>query len=214
MAFFPKSYCLATRPFLDEYNKCYINIVTINNEPDGPLSQLVHLLKLPKLSKFQQDSACYTYPKCALALSSMKGYYMSCCNSYNRHGIVSCNTKKCCDLMTPDEIPDLFSFLIANGYIVDTKLTMMMNFSEVKLSDNRIIAFITYNPSFYKPNIYQQSFMIPSLYSSPQNILPKEEEQMEDDHTPQQSLVALPSLSPMRMQQPQQKNVFMPLKRR
>ena len=47
-------------------------------------------------------------------------------------------------LMGDDEIPDLFSFLLSNGYSIDTGLTRMMNTSEVRLDNKKIIAFITY----------------------------------------------------------------------
>jgi hypothetical protein len=46
--------------------------------------------------------------------------------------------------MGDDEIPDLFAFLLSNGYTIDTNLTNMMNAGPVKLSQKKIIGFVTY----------------------------------------------------------------------
>jgi hypothetical protein len=50
--------------------------------------------------------------------------------------------------MTVDEIPDLFSFLLANGYTIDTRITKMINQSSIRFKtneSNELIAMITYN---------------------------------------------------------------------
>jgi hypothetical protein len=46
--------------------------------------------------------------------------------------------------MTPNEIPDLISFLQANGYQIETQITNMLNQSEIKLSDKRLAFTATY----------------------------------------------------------------------
>jgi hypothetical protein len=46
--------------------------------------------------------------------------------------------------MTPNEIPNLYSFLTANGYQIETQLTNMMNNSEVKLTNSRVVCSVTY----------------------------------------------------------------------
>ncbi len=128
---YPKQYTLMTRVFYDQYNQCYKNIVTINMMPDGPLKDLVVRLQYPRLSEFEVDGPCYKVQKCGLALRSEMS---SCCNKRNSG----------CDLMSPNEIPNLFGFLSANGYHIDTSLTHMMNTSDVKLTTERIICFISY----------------------------------------------------------------------
>jgi hypothetical protein len=44
--------------------------------------------------------------------------------------------------MTPDDIPELFNFLLSNNYKIDTSITKMMNSSEVKMT-NKLVCFIT-----------------------------------------------------------------------
>jgi hypothetical protein len=123
---YPKQYTLMTRVFYDQYNQCYKNIVTINMMPEGPLKDFVIRLQYPRLSEFQVEGPCYKIPKCGLALRSFSN---NCCNN---------------NLMTPNDIPNLFSFLSANGYHIDTSLTHMMNTSDVKLTTERIICFVSY----------------------------------------------------------------------
>jgi hypothetical protein len=136
---FPRTFTITTEPFYDQYNKCYKNILMINILPDGPLKHIVRQLKLPRLSPFQNNGPCNNIPKCGLALTNFLSSYN---NNYN----------KCCDLMTPNEIPDLYSFLTANGYQIDTQLTNMMNQSEVKLTNSRIVCSATYYGN-KQPNI-------------------------------------------------------------
>jgi hypothetical protein len=57
--------------------------------------------------------------------------------------------------MTVDEIPDLFSFLLSNGYTIDTSITKMMNQSSIRYNtdkSNELIALITYQPMNLKKN--------------------------------------------------------------
>lgn len=122
---YPKSYMLSTRVFLDTFNQCYKNIIVINLPPEGPLGKIVRRLQMPPLSPFNTPGPCLSKNSCALALLSLRG--------------------GCCGLMSDDEIPDLFSFLLSNGYKIDTSLTKMMNQSQVKINDNKILCFITYS---------------------------------------------------------------------
>ena len=50
--------------------------------------------------------------------------------------------------MVTDEVPTLFSFLLSNGYSIDTSITKMLNESDLQFetnTGNKIIAMITYN---------------------------------------------------------------------
>jgi hypothetical protein len=128
-----KTVSLFSRPYLDTYNQCYKNIVTINLLPQGPLSKFVRRTQLPILSEFKQQGPCNRLEKCCLALTSLN---KDCCN------------KNGSNLMVVDEVPNLISFLLTNGYSVDTSITKMFNQSDIRFqtdNENKLICFITYN---------------------------------------------------------------------
>jgi len=126
------TYALYSQPYLDKTNQCYKNIVTINLYPKGPLEKYVRKILFNPLSPFKQSGSCNPYDKCGLALSSIRSSYNNSCGG---------------DLMIVDEVPDLISFLMTNGYTVDTSITKMFNASEIRfntVNQNKLIAFITY----------------------------------------------------------------------
>lgn len=127
------TFTITSQPFYDQYNQCYKNILTVNPEPRGPIRKIVRRIKLPKLSPFQREGPCNPIPQCALALQSLNG-----CKGSN--------------LMTPDEIPELITFLFENGYQIETQITNMLNQSEIKISNKKIAFTVTYYESL-KPNI-------------------------------------------------------------
>ena len=122
------TFTIIAQPYLDTYNKNYINILTVNVVPQGPLSQFVRRIQFPQLSPYHQKYQQNNYGNdCGLALVKIGGYYTGN------------------NLMTPNELPDLFSFLTSNGYQIETQLTNLMNQSEVKISDNRrVVCAATY----------------------------------------------------------------------
>lgn len=127
------NFTIFSQPYYDTYKQCYKNIITLNIIPNGPLRQLTRQIKLNKLSPFQVEGPCTPIEKCTLAFVSL--------NKYNY-----------CDLMTPDELPNLYSFLLSNGYQIETQLTNMMNQGEVKVSNKRLITNVTYYGN-KQPNI-------------------------------------------------------------
>lgn len=127
---YPTTYTLMMQPYYNTYTKCYQNIVTINMIPEGPLKKHVRQIKFNRLSPFD-ESCCTQSPACGLVLVDFLPYAKNTCNG-------------CQNYMSPDSIPNLFSYLTANRYKIDTSLTKMMNTSEISLSDRRIIAFITH----------------------------------------------------------------------
>jgi hypothetical protein len=133
---YPGTFTITTQPYLEicNYNQSYKNILIINMVPEGPLKDLVRMINLPSLSPFQREDQ-NSYKKCGLALTSLLNYSGS-----NKLNFNSCGNS----LMTPNEIPDLYSFLTANGYQIDTQLTNMMNGSEVNLSNSRNVCSATY----------------------------------------------------------------------
>jgi hypothetical protein len=124
-----KTFTITSQPFYDEYNQCYKNIMMVNVEPQGPLRRIVRKTKLPRLSPFQREGPCNPIQKCGLALQSL-----------NNSGC----SKSGYNLMTPNEIPDLISFLQSNGYQFETQITNMLNQSEIKLTDKRLAFTVTY----------------------------------------------------------------------
>lgn len=126
------TFVLYSRPYLDTFQKCYKNIVTINVIPRGPLGKYVRKVQFPPLSEFKDYGPCgYNRDLCGLALQSLNELN-GCCGGY---------------LMVVDEVPDLFSFLMSHNYKIDTSLTKMMNASDVRFhtsNANKIICFVTY----------------------------------------------------------------------
>lgn len=122
-----KTFTISTQPYYDQYNQCYLNILTLNSEPEGPLKQIVRRINFPKLSTFQRESPCNLIPKCGLVIQSLAG-----CNG------------KCSNLMTPNEIPDLMTFLLSNGYQIENQLTNMLNQSDVKQTNSRLCFIVTF----------------------------------------------------------------------
>lgn len=117
------TYTLFSQVYLDTYNQCYKNIITINIPPKGPLEKMMRRVIFYPLSTFKQPGLRQT---CGIGFASIN-------NS--------------CRLMTTCEIPEFFSFLLSNGYTIDTSITKMLNDSDIQLGANdskKIICFITY----------------------------------------------------------------------
>ena len=125
------TYTLFSQPYLDTYNQCYKNIITINQPPNGPLNKLLRKVKFYPLSQFKQPNACNRYQPCGFSFQSLN---------------YDCG-KNGTNLMVVDEIPELFGFLLANGYTIDTSITKMLNNSDIRIDTNeskKIICFITF----------------------------------------------------------------------
>ena len=137
-----RTFTITSQPFYDQYSQCYKNILMVNAEPCGPIRRIVRRIKLSKLSPFQREGPCNPIPKCGLALQSL--------NLYGSIGC--CKLNSGCNLMTPDEIPDLITFLIGNGYQIETQITNMLNQSELKLSNKKLAFTVTYYDT-NQPNV-------------------------------------------------------------
>jgi hypothetical protein len=125
---YPRTFTITSSPYYDRCSQQYQNILMLNVEPDGPLKTFVRRLQLPRLTPFQPDNPEDT---CGLVLTNFLNNQNK---NNNRNG-----------LMTPNDIPDLYSFLTASGYQIDTQLTNMMNQSQVKLTPGKqIVCLATY----------------------------------------------------------------------
>ncbi len=138
-----KTFTITSQPFYDQYNQCYKNILMVNIEPCGPLRRIVRRIKLPKLSPFstsyEREGPCNQIPKCGLALQNLSG------KVFMFDGTTSCyKVNSGCNLMTPNEMPDLITFLISNGYQIETQITNMLNQSELKLTNRKLGFTVTY----------------------------------------------------------------------
>jgi hypothetical protein len=117
-----KTVSLFSQPYLDTCLGSYKNIVVTNILPQGPLIKFIRRISFPPLSQFK-DSTC---KNCGYAITSL--------SQYNK-------------LMTVDEVPDLISFLLSQGYTVDTSITTMFNNSSIQFdtqNGNILLCFITY----------------------------------------------------------------------
>lgn len=131
------SVVLYLEPVLNSYFKSYQNILTVSAMPSGPLRNLVSRIKFPKLSEFSSPFSslsieCGTY---------VLGRYTSSINMSN---------SDC--FMYADDIPSVLSYLVANGYTIDTSLTTMLQKSEIRIGGNngasgnrRMVCMFTYN---------------------------------------------------------------------
>ena len=131
----PRTFTITSNPYYDQYCKQYQNILMVNIVPDGPLGHLIRRLRLPRL--YKEGSNYNGVDGCGLAIVNPfpnNTFSNSNSNSNLKNG-----------LLTPNEIPDLYSFLTANGYQIDTQLTNMMNQSAVKLTPGKqIVCMATY----------------------------------------------------------------------
>lgn len=100
-------------PFLDSYNKTYLNILTLSCMPKGPLEKMVARINPPALSEYQSSMGFGT---------GISGGCMHALLRYPKSGIKKNNHV----YMYSDDIPSVLSYLISNGYTIDTHMTNML----------------------------------------------------------------------------------------
>jgi len=133
------SVVLYLEPVLNSYFKSYQNILTVSAMPSGPLKNMVFRIKFPKLSEFSTFS-----PFSSVSIEC--GTYVL--GRYTR----SVNMSNSDSFMYADDIPSVLSYLVANGYTIDTSLTTMLQKSEIRIGGNngysgnrRMVCMFTYN---------------------------------------------------------------------
>jgi hypothetical protein len=124
------TFILYLEPYLNTYYKAYQNIITLSSMPNGPLSNMVTKISSSKLSTFQTVSDFNNNP-------------FNCMYVLLRYPLNSGrnNLKYTDSFMGADDIPSIFSYLVENGYKIDTDLTKMLYKSPVIIggvSDSRI----------------------------------------------------------------------------
>jgi len=118
----PDTYTLSLATHLNTRDSCYEKIITVDREPNGPLSQHIKRLNPPPLSPFEVNTSCSTPCRCVYAIKSFVDSSR---------------------LLPPHEIPQLYSFLQSNGYSIDIAVSQMTMQSEVRFA-NPLICFITF----------------------------------------------------------------------
>ena len=90
---------LYIEPYLDKKCKQYKSIVTLDQNPPGPLAQRTKLIRIPALSEFRSE------------------YESSCkyavLNEYNEY-------------IDSAKLPQLLTYLVSNNYIIDYNLTKLL----------------------------------------------------------------------------------------
>jgi len=115
-------YSLEIIPYYDSILQEYTNILTINKPPTGPLNTITKTVRLNKLSPFETHNNICPKPSCVIGINQIN----------NPH-----------KLMCIDDLPNLFEFLINNGYSIDNSVTKVLQKSNIKMNGN-LICMIQY----------------------------------------------------------------------
>lgn len=106
------TYSILSVPFYDTTRQQYTKILCINTVPVvGALATRVKTVRPPRLSGLCSDNGVVCIH--VITGSASAG---ACCAS---------GASGSCDYMTPEQLPELFAFLVSNGYTVDTALTKL-----------------------------------------------------------------------------------------
>jgi hypothetical protein len=118
---------LYLEPILDSYSQTYKHVLTFSDMPEGPISDMVRRISLPRLSPFQTTGVDSPFMNCTFILSRYRNGSGNCCRGK--------------EWMGAEDIPSVFSYLVSNGYTIDTSLTKLLHKSEINfvkpLSGNR-----------------------------------------------------------------------------
>jgi hypothetical protein len=110
------TYILSLVNYYDSQRECYKKIITIDREPNGNLKQYIKRINQVKLSPFKGSEK------------------INCL-----YAILNPNDRN--ELICIEKLPVLFSWLVANGYVINTSVTNMFQKSDIKL-ENKMICFI------------------------------------------------------------------------
>ena len=119
-------YNISSLIYYDNFKELYYPILTINKYPSGQLSSLVKQIRLEKLSPFTTQNTNYCQSMCLYAIKS-----------------INCDN----ELMNPNEIQDLYEFLLINNYTIDYQFTNLINETKNNhINKKKIIMYILYTP--------------------------------------------------------------------
>ncbi len=136
---------LYLEPILHAYTKSYMNVLTLDAMPEGPLADMVVHTTFPKLSPFQTIPA-YTaspFPSCTHVLCRYRG------------GGGGFNKARGDQYMFAEDIPSVFGYLRNHGYTIETDLTKLTFDSSIDVGRardrssggrRRMVCMLSYNP--------------------------------------------------------------------
>lgn len=112
-------------PYYDELNKCYINIIAVNKNPNGPLNNYVKKIKKPKLSPFDTFDCCKSYESdCLYAIYK---------NNNDRLPLLE------------EDIDWLLSLIIEQGYVINYDMTRMIVTGKLNPNKYKLLCYFQYN---------------------------------------------------------------------
>lgn len=103
-------FSITIEPFLNKNNE-YTKILVINPKPTGNLINITKQITAPKLSSFQVNDKCKK--TCIYA-------------------IMDINNKE--NFMCLSDIPNLYNYLISNGYTIDIEFSKLMKKNNINLN--------------------------------------------------------------------------------
>ena len=118
-----QSFILYLEPIYNSHLRIYQNVITLNCEPAGPLSKMVTKINFQKLSPFQQAGPLFD-GQCVHVLLRHPVSKIGSGNSAFKYNNA---------LMGSEDIPSVFSYLLTNGYQIDSSMTSMLQHSAVNV---------------------------------------------------------------------------------
>lgn len=125
------TFTITSEPYYDPLVQQYKNILTVNVIPKGPLKNFVSRLPNNRLINFNNRQPL---PIHKLVLKSLR------IPRFNSSKIGFCGSY----LMTPNEIPDLITFLQTNNYQIESQITNMLNQNDIRLYNQKVLFSVTY----------------------------------------------------------------------
>jgi len=116
-----ETYSILSFTFYDNKQDMYIKSFSLDRMPSAsePIYRIVKKIVLPKLSPFQQQDE----------------------RSRSQCGNIIMNPHNLFDYSRTDDLPILLTWLMHNGYVVDTSITKMINQGDVRMK-SPIVCFI------------------------------------------------------------------------
>jgi len=124
-----QSFVMYLEPILNSYYKTYQNVITLSIMPSGPLANMVTSMSTTKLSPFQESGA-FSSP----GMFSDNCVYVLLRYPKQGSGFGGRGSIKHPDyFMGADDIPSVLSWLVSNGYSIDTDITKMLYKSRITI---------------------------------------------------------------------------------
>ena len=113
-------HAISTTTYL-ENNRDYKKILIIEPEPTGVLKNISKKILIPKLSEFQTNQSNY-------------------CNNKCKYVLLDINNPS--ELMCLSQIPELYNFLLTNGYTINDIFSTLMLKADLNLNNAQLLFYI------------------------------------------------------------------------